>query len=163
MQIPTKKLTETAILPTKAHIGDAGFDLYADENVLIHGTILKSGFYNRKIGTKKDQVNTCEIEKKVISTGIAMAIPEGYVGLIWDRSGLSTKCGLHRLAGVIDSTYRGEIKVCLINLSTENYLIQKGDKIAQLLIQPVPMCSLVEVDDLDETSRGDQGFGSSGV
>ena len=92
-----------------------------------------------------------------------MSIPEGYVGLIWDRSGMAAKKGVHRFAGVIDSGYRGEIKVCLWNSSKEDfYIVNNGDRVAQILFQPVPHFSLIEVGSLDSSDRGSGGFGSSG-
>lgn len=152
--LKVKRLTETAKLPTRAHSTDAGLDLYADEDVII-----RAG------------------HRGVIKTGIAISIPEGKVGLIWPRSGLAVKQGVHVMAGVIDSSYRGEILVCLLNTQPNelNYerdgdkyelegpcvAIRKGDKIAQLLIQDVYLYDVEEVEDLDETDRGSQGFGSS--
>ena len=144
MEIKVKKLTDTAIVPTKSRTTDAGYDLYADEDKAIYPE-----------------------ETKLISTGIAFAIPDGYAGLIWDRSGLGSK-GIHRHAGVVDSSYRGEVKVCLSNSlsrhhSAENiYFISKGDRIAQILFQKVPHFDLVETEELDDTDRGSSGFGSSG-
>ena len=144
MVIKVKKLTSTAIVPTKSRKTDAGYDLYADEDVAIYPE-----------------------QTKLISTGIAFAIPDGYAGLIWDRSGLGSK-GIHRHAGVVDSSYRGEVKVCLSNSlsghhSAENiYFISKGDRIAQILFQKVPHFDLVETEELDDTDRGSSGFGSSG-
>ena len=147
-----KKLTETAQLPTQANPLDAGWDLYADEDVEIWPG-----------------------EVALISTGISLEIPEGYVGLIWDRSSLGVK-GVHRHAGVIDSGYRGEVKVCLHNTNTStfpkhvatyadkgvSFTASKGDRIAQILFQKVPLFNLVESNDLAETTRGAEGFGSSG-
>ena len=135
------KLSDTATVPTKAHEHDAGFDLYADEDsVLCNGPNL-------------------------VSTSIAMEIPEGYVGLIWPRSGLSAKHGIDVLAGVIDSGYRGEIKVCLQIAYREDgspfYVVERGDKIAQILIQEVPRFKLVEAETLSDSNRGEEGFGSS--
>jgi dUTP pyrophosphatase len=98
---------------------------------------------------------------EAIPTGIKVAIPEGYVGLIWDKSGVSLK-GVHRLAGVIDSGYRGEVKVVMANLSDKTFAIEKGMKIAQMLVQPIAIVSVVEAEDLDDTSRGEGGFGSTG-
>ena len=143
MEIKVKKLTDTAIVPTKSRKTDAGYDLYADEDVAIYAE-----------------------DTKLISTGIAFAIPDGYAGLIWDRSGLGSK-GIHRHAGVVDSSYRGEVKVCLSNSSghhsAENiYFISKGDRIAQILFQEVPHFDLIETEELDDTDRGSSGFGSSG-
>lgn len=145
MAIKVKKLTSTAIVPTKSRKTDAGYDLYADEDIALYPE-----------------------ETKLISTGIALAIPDGYAGLIWDRSGLGTK-GIHRHAGVVDSSYRGEVKVALSNSRardvdfTDNiYFISKGDRIAQILFQKVPHFDLVETEELDDTDRGSLGFGSSG-
>jgi dUTP pyrophosphatase len=100
-------------------------------------------------------------EVKAIPSGIQVEIPEGYVGLIWDKSGISLK-GVHRLAGVIDSGYRGEVKVVMINLGEESFVIAKGMKIAQVLIQPVENVRVIDVSELEESSRGDGGFGSTG-
>lgn len=142
--IEVKKLTSTATIPTKNNETDAGYDLYADEDVVIYPE-----------------------ETVLISTGVSMAIPEGWAGFIWDRSGMGVK-GVHRHAGVVDSSYRGEIKVALSNtLSHENwtknvYFVKKGDRIAQIVIQEAPHFVLQEVDSLDETERGEKGFGSSG-
>jgi dUTP pyrophosphatase len=91
-----------------------------------------------------------------------MAIPEGYVGLIWPRSGMAYKYGLDVFAGVIDSGYRGDIGVILYNSQYNSYEINKGDRIAQILIQKVEDFELVEVDDLEDSQRGKGGFGSSG-
>ncbi len=90
-----------------------------------------------------------------------MAVPDGYVGLVWDKSGISLK-GVHRLAGVIDSGYRGEVRVVMVNLGDEPYVIEKGMKIAQLLVQPVTEVKVVETEELENTSRGEEGFGSTG-
>ena len=98
-----------------------------------------------------------------------MAIPDGYAGLIWDRSGLGSK-GIHRHAGVVDSSYRGEVKVALSNSHSggvsdyldNTYFITKGDRIAQILFQKVPHFELVETEELADTDRGSSGFGSSG-
>ena len=134
----TKLLHDSAKNPTKGHIDDAGWDLYSSETVSIPAgaTVL-------------------------VSTGVAMAIPKSYVGLIWDRSSMGVK-GVHRHAGVIDSGYRGEVKVCLHNTTKETYHVERGDRIAQLLIQEVPVFRQNVVDELDTTNRGDGGFGSTG-
>ena len=133
-----KKLTDSSQVPTKGHPNDAGWDLYANENIEIWPE-----------------------ETKLISTGIAMSLPKGFVGLIWDRSSMGVK-GIHRHAGVIDSGYRGEVKVCLHNTTGELYKIKSGDRIAQLLIQEIPIFRLHEVEELDSTIRGSGGFGSTG-
>ena len=137
--IQEQKLSKDAIVPTKANDADAGWDLYVPHDFLImpHG-------------------------KGLVPTHIAMAIPSQHVGLLWDRSGLAAKKGLHRFAGVIDSGYRGEIKVCLWNSSDQEVHFKKGERIAQILFQSVPKCNLQEVEELNATERGDGGFGSSG-
>ena len=140
MVIKIKKLSENVILPKFANPGDAGMDFYANETI-----------------------NLQPNERKLVSTGISMAIPKGYVGLIWDKSGLASKHGLKTMAGVIDSGYRGEIKILILNLSNESYVIESGKKIAQMLIQPIEQKEIIEVNDLDETYRGDGGFGSTGL
>ena len=139
MELKVKRLNKHARLPSKANEDDAGWDLYAAEDVIIEPS-----------------------ERTLIGTDIAMAIPVGYVGLIWDRSGMATKRGVHRFAGVIDSGYRGEVKVCLWNASNEHCIINKGERMAQLLVQPAPALPLIEVQNLDTTKRGGGGFGSSG-
>ena len=134
------KCHEDAIIPKYAHEGDAAFDFYSVEDVLL------------KIG-----------EKKLIKTGIKMAIPENHVGLIWDRSGLAAKNGIHVMAGVIDSIYRGEILIVLKNLGEGDFQIEKGMRIAQMLIQPVMTAKLEEVESLDDTERAENNFGSTGL
>lgn len=109
-----------------------------------------------------ETINLQPQERKLIPTGIAMAIPSGYVGLIWDKSGIASKHGLKTMAGVIDSGYRGEVKILLHNLSTEPFTVEKGKKIAQMLIQPVEQRKIIEVKDLDATTRGESAFGSTG-
>lgn len=126
-------------LPTYQYDDDAGLDLYAAEEA----TLLPG-------------------EKKGIKIGAAFAIPQGYVGLIWDKSGISQKHGLKTLGGVIDSGYRGEVIVGLVNLSDAPYTFAKGDKVAQMIIQKKESVHIEEVDSLDGTHRGDKGFGSSG-
>ncbi len=140
MKLKVKKISPGARLPIYQHPGDAGMDLFAAEE-----TALNAG------------------EVKAVPTGIRMAIPEGYVGLIWDKSGISLQ-GVHRLAGVVDAGYRGEVKVVMVNLGKETYVFRKGQKVAQMLIQPVPAVEIVDVGEgeLDETSRGAGGFGSTG-
>ena len=138
--IKIKLLSDGAKVPTKAHKSDAGWDLYAS------GT--SQPVYPHK--------------RRLVSTDISMAIPDGYCGLIWPRSGLSVKKGIDVLAGVIDSGYRGEIKVCLLNTSDQMVHIHPGDRIAQLIIQKVEDIEFLEVDNLDDTDRGEGGFGSSG-
>lgn len=102
-------------------------------------------------------------ERSLLDTGFAWAIPEGFVGRIAPRSGLAHKHGIDVLAGVIDSDYRGEVKVILINHGAFHFTLSTGDRIAQMLIQPVAMVEGVEVEELDGTERGEGGFGSTGV
>ena len=140
MKLAVKKLDPEAKIPERAHASDAGLDLFTLEGGIIerYGTI-------------------------VLHTGIAMAIPDGYVGLIWDKSGLAAKHGLTCLGGVIDAGYRGEIMIKLANLGTEAYTITKHQKVAQMLIQEVQVPVVEEVEDLDDTERGAAGFGSTGT
>jgi len=139
MKLKIKKIHPDAKLPAYAHRGDAGFDLFSSVDL-----DLAAG------------------EVKAVSTGIQMAIPEGFVGLVWDKSGISLKA-VHRLAGVVDAGYRGEVQVVLVNLGREPYPIRKGMKIAQMLIQPVQTVEIVEASELDDTTRGEGGFGSTGL
>lgn len=103
-------------------------------------------------------------ETKMIPTGIAIAVPTGYMGCIYARSGLASKKSLApaNCVGIVDSDYRGEVKVALHNYSDKNQIIDVGERIAQLVIQPISLCTPVEVEELDETDRGVGGFGSSG-
>ncbi len=143
MNINVKKVNENAILPHRATALSAGADLYAciSQDVVIGPS-----------------------ERMLIPTGIAMAIPESYGGFIFPRSGTASKFGisLSNCVGVIDSDYRGEIKIAIINHSNESYIIKNGDRIAQMVIMPVDLCSYEECDTLDETDRGEGGFGSTG-
>ena len=134
----TKLLHNSAKAPTKGHVNDAGWDLYSSEGVSIPAgaTVL-------------------------VSTGISIAVPKEHVALIWDRSSMGVK-GVHRHAGVIDSGYRGEVKVCLHNTTKDPYHIERGDRIAQMLIQEAPNFIQHVVRELDSTDRGDGGFGSTG-
>jgi dUTP pyrophosphatase len=137
-----KRLTDTAIAPTYATDGSAGLDLYADEDCILD-SVYDGG-------------------RKVISTGISVEIDADKVGLIWPRSGIAVKNGIDTGAGVIDSDYRGGVKVLLFNHGEYAYKIKRGDRIAQLLIVPCYRPNIVAVDNLDETERGEAGFGSSG-
>lgn len=143
ISLPVKRLDPTVELPTYAYAGDAGLDLRSSEDVTL-----------------------APLERRLVSTGLAVAIPEGFAGFVQPRSGLALREGLSmaNTPGLIDSHYRGELKVCAINLDPERSIhIERGERIAQLVIQRVPVVSLVEVDELDETDRGAGGFGSSGV
>lgn len=139
MILKIKRLHSDSILPVYANPGDAGMDLFCRD------------FFEFDPG-----------EIKSIPTGIAIEIPKGFVGLIWDKSGISQKGGIKTLGGVIDSSYRGEISVGLINLSKKKFSFEKGHKIAQLLIQKVENVKTKEVKKLSSTDRGNGGFGSTG-
>jgi dUTP pyrophosphatase len=138
MELKVRRINKDARLPRYGHPGDAGLDLFS-----VVEAVLKPG------------------EAFAVPTGIQTAIPSGFVGLIWDKSGISLS-GVHRLAGVVDAGYRGEIKVVMINLSGSDFVVSKGMKIAQMLIQPVVGVTVNETDDLDDTDRGEGGFGSTG-
>jgi dUTP pyrophosphatase len=139
MELRVKRIHPDAKIPTYGHSGDAGMDLFA--------------VVDRTLAPR---------EVFAVPTGIQVAIPAGFVGLIWDKSGISLK-GVHRLAGVVDAGYRGEVQVVMINLGKEPFALKKGMKIAQMLIQPVAAVTIVESDTLDDTSRGEGGFGSTGL
>jgi dUTP pyrophosphatase len=139
MLIKVKKIKNDAIVPAYVHNGDAGMDIFAAEDVII-----------RTDGRVK------------VPTGIAMEIPDGYVGLVWDKSGLSMNHGLKTLGGVIDAGYRGEVIIGVANLSDEDYTIKKGHKVAQILIQKVESPGIKEVEELSSSDRGEKGFGSTG-
>ena len=141
--VPIKRLDPTVELPSYAYAGDAGLDLRASESVVLK-----------------------PLERRLISTGLAVAIPDGYAGFVQPRSGLALRKGLSmaNTPGLIDAHYRGELKVCAVNLDPhEDIVIERGERIAQLVIQRVPVVSIVEVEELDETDRGAGGFGSSGT
>ena len=132
------KVSSEATLPTRAHPDDAGLDLYNLEDIL-----LDAG------------------QGKVAKTGIAIALPVGYVGLVADRSSLAKK-GIKTAGGVIDAGYRGEIHIVLWNISKEPIQLKRGERIALLLIFPIATPAVQEVNSLDETRRGSCGFGSTG-
>lgn len=143
LKLNIKRLYDDVVLPSYAYAGDAGLDLRSHEDVELE-----------------------PFERKLVSTGLAVAIPDGYAGFVQPRSGLAAKLGLSivNTPGLIDAHYRGELKVILINLDAESSVeLKKGERIAQLVIQKVPEVELVEVDELDETNRGTGGFGSSGT
>jgi dUTP pyrophosphatase len=101
-------------------------------------------------------------EIALVPTGIALALPPGHVGLVWPRSGLAVRHGLDTLAGVIDADYRGEVRVALVNHGSEPVTLEAGERIAQLLVQPVARVTFARAAALDDTSRGTGGFGSTG-
>ena len=143
MQMKVKKLRENAVLPECATKGSAGMDIYAATDEKIS---LKPG------------------ERVLIPSGFAAEIPEGTAGFIFTRSGLGIKHGIHVTngVGVIDSDYRGEIHVGLHNLSSENYEILPGERIAQLIIMPYFAVDVIEAEELSKTERDKGGFGSTG-
>ncbi len=142
-RLAVTRLDKGLPLPGYAHDGDAGLDLYSTVDVTLDPH-----------------------ERMLVPTGIAVAIPDGFAGFVQPRSGLAMKSGLSLVntPGLIDSHYRGEIKVIAVNLDPATPIqIRRGDKIAQLVIQSVERVELTEVDELDATVRGDGGFGSTGV
>jgi dUTP pyrophosphatase len=142
VQLPVAKLNEDAILPSRAHEGDAGLDLYACEAA--------------HIGPG---------ERWSVGTGVAVEIPDGHAGLVLPRSGLAKKHGIALVnsPGLIDSGYRGELRVLLLNTDpAETFRVEPGDRIAQLVVTPIVLAEPVEAPALAESVRGDGGFGSSG-
>ena len=127
------------LIPVYSHPGDAGADLRSSVDTVIPAR-----------------------GKHLISTGIRLKLPPGHVGLIWPRSGLAVKHSLDCGAGVIDSEYRGEIKVLLFNHSDQDYVIKRGDRVAQLIVQKFEKIDFIPVDSLEDTARGGNGFGSTG-
>jgi dUTP pyrophosphatase len=139
MELRIKKLKSEAKLPTYAHPGDVGLDLYSLEDKIL-----------------------APCERHIFFVGFALEFPEGYAAIVKDKSGLPKNAGIHTMGGVYDAGYRGEYNVNLINLGNELYHIHKGDKIAQLVIFPVAIAKLKEVAELSDTSRGEGRFGSTG-
>ena len=142
IDLPIKRLDSEVELPSYAYTGDAGLDLRSNEEIDLE-----------------------PLERRLVGTGLAIAIPDGYAGFVQPRSGLALREGLSmaNTPGLIDAHYRGELKVCAVNLDPEKTIhISKGERIAQLVIQKVPAVTLVEVAELDQTDRGTGGFGSSG-
>ena len=141
IELPIRRLREDASLPERAYAGDAGLDLAACER--------------HELGPG---------ERATVGTGLAVAIPEGYAGFVQPRSGLAARHGLTVVnsPGLVDSGYRGEIRVVLLNTDTlEQFVVEPGMRIAQLVVLPVPELDPVEVEELPETVRGVRGFGSS--
>jgi len=127
-------------IPEYALESDAGFDLISNENI---------SFF--------------PMEQKVVRTGIILEIPKGYVGIIRDRAGIVQKMNIHTLAGTFDSDFRGEISVMLVNMSEESVEIEKGMRIAQMILVPIVKAKFYEVKSLSKTSRGEKSFGSTGM
>ena len=142
MELPVAKLKPDAVLPSRAHEGDAGLDLYACE-----AAHMGPG------------------ERWSVGTGVAVEIPDGHAGLILPRSGLARDHGISLVnaPGLIDAGYRGELRVLLLNTDpAETFRVEPGDRIAQLVIAPIAIAKPVETESLAESARGDGGFGSSG-
>jgi dUTP pyrophosphatase len=143
IELPVTRLREDASLPHGAYPGDAGLDLVACERV--------------ELGPG---------ERAIVPTGVAVAIPEGYAGLVIPRSGLALEHGISivNTPGLVDSGYRGELRVIALNTDRERgFAIEKGTRIAQLVVTPAPEVDVIELDELPETVRGTAGFGSSGA
>ncbi len=143
MDIPVKLLDPSVETPSYAYEGDAGLDLRAAESLSLD-----------------------PLERATVSCGFAMAIPEGYAGLVVPRSGMASEHGISIVnsPGLIDSGYRGEVKVVLVNLDAqEAFRVEQGDRIAQLVLVATPSVRLVSVDELPASERGAGGFGSSGT
>lgn len=133
-----KKLHPDALIPVRATNGAAGFDLHSTKRIDVPAG-----------------------QRMLLPTGIACAIPDGWCGQVWPRSGLAVKHGIDRLAGLIDSDYRGELHVSLVNHGQDTWEVKEGERIAQLVFVQV-LTTAIEVDDLDDTARGAGGFGSTG-
>jgi dUTP pyrophosphatase len=141
IELPIQRLRADAVVPTRAYAGDAGLDLASCERV--------------ELGPG---------ERATVATGLAVAIPEGYAGFVQPRSGLAARHGITivNTPGLVDSGYRGELKVLLLNTDTsEAFVVEPGMRIAQLVVMQVPEIDPVEVDELPESERGVRGFGSS--
>ena len=143
MRLRVQRLRDDAVLPSRTHSGDAGLDLSACEEVRIPAG-----------------------ERAAVGTGLAVEIPEGHAGLVVPRSGLALRHGLSivNTPGVIDSGYRGEVRVILLNTDREHpFTVERGMRIAQLLVVPAVAVEVVEAQELSATERGEGGFGSSGA
>ncbi|CAB1241924.1 dUTP diphosphatase [Clostridium sp. MT-14] len=142
MKLMIKKINPEAKIPFYAHSGDAGLDLFSVQKILIR-----------------------PMERKLVSTGIKIQLPANTEAQVRPRSGLALKYGITLLnsPGTVDEGYRGEIKVLMINLGEEPFLVEKGMKIAQMVVKPVEQVSVEEVDRLSDTDRGQEGFGSTGM
>lgn len=139
MQFKIKKLNPEAKLPTKGHPGDAGIDFYTIDRV-----VFPAG------------------EQVRVNTGVAIEIPHGCVGLLWDKSSVSFNMGLKCMGGVIDAGYRGEIIINLLNTGTKEVTMEQGQKVAQMVVQKFEDCDIVEVSELSDTVRGEGREGSTG-
>ena len=139
MNLHVKLLSPDAKIPTKGHPGDAGIDFYSTETVVFapHGQMR-------------------------VPTGVAVEIPEGYVGLVWDKSSVSFNQGLKVMGGVIDAGFRGEVTMSLYNTTSKEQVIEKGNKIAQMILQKFEECAIVVAEELSDTVRGGGREGSTG-
>jgi len=154
-----KKLGDDAIIPTRSHKTDAGWDLYAAEDkILLPLRVLGTEEYIHNLGYTHPALDKTQL---LVSTQIAMKIPEGCFGKIEDRSSMALK-GIKTAGGVIDSGYRGEVKVILYNHTPREFIIKKGDRIAQIVFHAIPMIDGIEVEKLEDSTRGEGGFGSTG-
>jgi len=143
IELSFRRLRSDAVLPERAYSGDAGIDLVSCE-----------------------RVELAPGERATVGTGIAVAIPEGHAGFVQPRSGLAARHGISivNTPGLIDSGYRGELRVILLNTDgRETFVVEPGMRIAQLVVVPVPAIELIEVEELPESERGVRGFGSSAV
>ncbi len=138
-----RRIHPDAVLPDRAYVGDAGLDLVA-----------------------RERVELAPGQRAMVGTGIAVAIPEGHAGFVQPRSGLAARHGISivNTPGLIDSGYRGEVRIILLNTdSLESFIVEPGMRIAQLVVVPVTAVDVVEVDELPESERGVRGFGSTAV
>jgi dUTP pyrophosphatase len=140
MKLKIKKLHPDAKIPQYAHAGDSGMDIFSIED-----KIIKAG------------------EREIIGTGIAMEYSPEYCTLIWDKSGMAVNYGIKVMGGVFEHIYKGEYKIILLNTSNQDYEVKKGQKIAQILIQPIVIAEIEEVLELEESSRKENRFGSTGL
>jgi len=164
MQIKIKRVRHNAILPRYATAGAAGMDLHAaiDESIVIPDAGCQDAYVLMHAGVRRgDRL----LHRAIVPTGIAIELPPGYEAQVRPRSGLAAKHGITVLnaPGTIDADYRGEIKVILVNLGDEPYIVTPGMRIAQLVVAPVTRVEWNEVDELNATERGCKGFGSTGV
>lgn len=139
MKVQIKKLSESAVTPTKAHPSDAGFDLVASKTTIIPAN-----------------------SRALIPTDIAMAIPNGYYGMVVGRSGNTIKRGLVGMTGVVDAGYRNGIGIMAFNLTQDDITIKQGERAGQIVLTPILNCEIEEAEELDTTDRNQGGFGSTG-
>eukprot|EP00190_Bangiopsis_sp_CCMP1999_P002397 CAMPEP_0198731344 /NCGR_PEP_ID=MMETSP1475-20131203/29259_1 /TAXON_ID= ORGANISM="Unidentified sp., Strain CCMP1999" /NCGR_SAMPLE_ID=MMETSP1475 /ASSEMBLY_ACC=CAM_ASM_001111 /LENGTH=148 /DNA_ID=CAMNT_0044494301 /DNA_START=135 /DNA_END=581 /DNA_ORIENTATION=+ len=139
LMLQVKRLSESAMLPKRATEGSAGYDLFSAEDAEVQPG-----------------------RRRLVTTDIALRLPDGYYGRVAPRSGLAVRHGIHIGAGVIDSDYRGNVGVLLFNFGEEVFHVQKGNRIAQLIVEKVALPEVIETDDLSESVRADGGFGSTG-